>query len=137
MKYSFVIKGRFYGDNVFPCLNNYLSEIGKHPMRGGKMKKEYMMIASNAIRRQLPRVHIDKPVHIHYVYYEANKKRDPSNIAAMGAKVIEDALQQCNVLPNDGWANIAGFSQEFHVDKENPRIEVYLEEIEEKEIEHE
>ena len=130
-EYFFKIEGRFYGDNCFPDLNNYLSECGRHPIKGGKLKKDYMMIACNAIRKQLPRVVILGRVRIHYRFYETSKKRDPSNVGSMAIKVIEDALQKCGVISNDGWANIAGYSQDFFVDKDNPRIEVTITECEE------
>lgn len=132
-EYKFVIKGRFHGENVMPCLNDYLSECSRHPQAGGKMKRDYMMIASNAIRRQLNHVKIPGRVKIHYRYYEASKRRDPSNISAFAIKVIEDALQKCGVISNDGWANIAGYSQDFFVDKDNPRIEVTITEVSEDE----
>ena len=131
MEYKVIIKGQYFGKNTFPDLNNYLSECSRHPQAGAKMKRDFMMIASNAIRRQLPRVHIPGTVKIHYRYYEYSKKRDPSNVNAFAVKVIEDALQKCEVISNDGWANIAGYSQDFFVDKENPRIEVYIREVSE------
>ena len=43
--------------------------------------------------------------------------------------MIEDALQDCKVLKNDGWDNIAGYSQYFKIDKKNPRIEVLIKEV--------
>lgn len=33
------------------------------------------------------------------------------------------------VLKNDGWKEITGFSDEFFVDVNNPRIEVEIEEV--------
>ena len=128
MEYKFVIKGEFYGENTFPDLNNYLSSCGRHYQVGAKMKRDYMLIASNAIRKALPRVKISGRVYIHYRYYEKTKRRDPSNVSSFAVKVIEDALQQCGVITNDGWANIAGYSQDFFLDKNNPRIEVTIRE---------
>lgn len=133
MEYKFTIAGEYYGKNTMPDLNNYLSECSRHPQAGGKMKRDYMMIASNAIRRQLNHVKIPGRVKIHYRYYETSKRRDPSNISAFAIKVIEDALQKCGVISNDGWANIAGYSQDFFVDKDNPRIEVTITEVSEDE----
>lgn len=43
--------------------------------------------------------------------------------------VIQDALVKAKIITDDGWKNIIGFSDEFYVDKENPRIEVVIEEI--------
>ena len=35
---------------------------------------------------------------------------------------------QMKVLRNDGWQNIAGFTDDFAVDKGRPRIEIEIEE---------
>jgi Holliday junction resolvase RusA-like endonuclease len=117
-------------NRVMPDLNNYLVACGRHPQIGGRMKKDYMMYACNEIRKQIPNVRIAGKVFIRYSHYEADKRRDPSNCASMATKVIEDALQTCGVITNDGWENIAGYSQEFDVDKANPRIEVTITEVE-------
>lgn len=142
MKYCFVLKWDQYvhgilnrkhnvGSNrVMPDLNNYIAASNRNHHLGGKMKKDYMAFANNEIRRQLPKLHITGKVRIHYQHYEADKRRDPSNIASMATKIIEDSLQECGIIDNDGWANIAGYSQAFDVDKKNPRIEIYIEEIE-------
>ena len=96
---------------------------------GAQMKKKYERIANEAIRAQLKGIKIDKKVFIEYTYCEADKRRDKSNINAFAVKVIEDALQDCGVLKNDGWDNIAGYSQYFKIDKKNPRIEVLIKEV--------
>ena len=44
--------------------------------------------------------------------------------------MIQDALVHTNVLKNDGWKEITGFRDEFHVDSNNPRIEVEIEVVE-------
>ena len=130
MQYKFSIVGQFYGKNTFPDLNNFLTAYGRHPQVGGKIKKEFMIVACNFIRKDLRGVKITKRVKIHYRFYEQSKRRDPSNVASFAVKVIEDALQKCGVIENDGWANIAGYSQDFFVDKDNPRIEVTITEVE-------
>lgn len=129
MTYKFTIDGRFYGKNTFPDLNNYISECSKHPKCGGRMKKDFMTIASGFIRKQIGRKKIQGKVAIHYRYYEASRRRDPSNVSSFAVKVIEDALQACGVLEDDGWNNIQGYSQDFFIDKRNPRIEVYIKEV--------
>ena len=45
-------------------------------------------------------------------------------------KVFQDALQKCGVIKNDGWKEVENFTHDFYVDKKNPRIEIFLEEIE-------
>ena len=74
-------------------------------------------------------IHIEKPVEIKYTYFEPNKKRDLDNISAFAHKVIQDGLVKGGLLANDGWMNIVGFSDDFYVDKENPRIEVTIREV--------
>lgn len=65
---------------------------------------------------------------IRYHWIEPNKRRDPSNIA-FAKKFIEDALVDIGIIQNDGWRHVAGFSDSFSVDKDNPRVEVTIEEV--------
>lgn len=67
-----------------------------------------------------------KPVEITYTFYEPNRRRDKSNVAAFGIKVIEDALVMCGVLKDDGWAYIQAFTSRFALDKAKPRITVRI-----------
>ena len=66
---------------------------------------------------------------MHYTWYEPNRKRDNDNIAAGGRKIIQDALVSCGYIKNDGWHDSVGFSDSFRVDKQEPRIEVEIEEV--------
>ena len=52
------------------------------------------------------------------------------NVAAFAMKVIQDALVRTGVLENDGWKQIMGFQCEFYVDRDDPRIEVEIVEVE-------
>jgi len=45
------------------------------------------------------------------------KQRDPSNILAGAAKMIEDALIECKLLPNDGMDNVLGIAGHFDLTK--------------------
>ena len=133
-EYKFTIEGVHYKSNrTFPGFNDYTGAINHNRFVGAQMKKKYERIACEAIRRQLKGIKIDKKVFIEYTYYEADKRRDKSNINAFAVKVIEDALQDCGVLKNDGWDNIAGYSQYFKIDKNNPRIEVLIREVKKEE----
>jgi len=55
------------------------------------------------------------PTGAHFVYewHESDKRRDPLNFAAGGQKFIEDALQECGVLPNDGWKHVLSFAHRW------------------------
>lgn len=123
MQHRFTIQG------TLPGLNDYLkaerSFSRKHSC-GNDMKQQCQMVISNAIRMQLKRLHITRPVLIRYDFYEPNRKRDLDNISAVAHKFTQDALVRCGVLDNDGWTNVTGFSDVFHLDRHNPRIEVTL-----------
>lgn len=130
MEYTFTIDGKNYNrTHVMPSLNNYIAACGKSPMVGARMKKEYMRLADWQIRSQLHRLAIRRPIKIHYVLYEANRKRDFMNVLSFADKVIEDSLQECGVIPNDNQEWVHGVSVDFKIDCKHPRIEVTLEEI--------
>ena len=123
MEYKFV----FYGN--LPGLNDYLRaerSFKNNHSRGNDMKQKYQADIMAAIRKQLKRIRIEKPVRIEYFFYEPTKRRDLDNIAAVGHKFIQDALVKSGVLKNDGWENIIGFSDKFAIDRKNPRIEVII-----------
>ena len=69
---------------------------------------------------------IEFPVKIHFWWYRINKRTNPDNIDAGGRKFVLDALQDFGKLDNDNWHWLRGFSSDFDVDKDNPRVEVYL-----------
>lgn len=130
MKYELIL------DGIMPNLNDYLQgeriairKNGKFTTKGNVLKQEYQRKVVTEVRRQLMGIHIEKPVEIKYTYFEPNKKRDLDNISAFAHKVIQDGLVKGGLLSNDGWKNIIGFSDDFYVDKENPRIEILIREV--------
>lgn len=130
MEYKFT----FYG--VLPNLNDYLQgeripirKNGKFTTKGNVMKQENQRKIIKILRRDLLGLHIQKPIEITYKFYELNRKRDLDNISAFAHKVIQDALVKAGTIENDGWKHIRGFSDEFYVDSENPRIEITLKEV--------
>lgn len=64
-----------------------------------------------------------------FEWYCENKRKDPDNIAGGGTKAILDGLVEAGVLPNDGWKQVKRIDHRFHIDKENPRIEVTIFEV--------
>lgn len=54
-------------------------------------------------------------VHLLFEWHEAARRRDPDNIAAGGRKLILDALVHAGIVPGDGWATIAGWTDHFLV----------------------
>lgn len=129
---AFTIRGAYCGDKCFPSLNDYLAEIGRNPRCGGQLKRQYVMLATNAIRRDLKRFRTDKPVILHYTFAEPNKgnKRDRGNIFSLADKFIEDALRDCKVIPDDGPKYVVNFTHEFIYTDGTPFIRVEIEEVE-------
>ena len=92
-----------------PSLNEYIEACRRNPHCGAKMKAS----TEAAIIPQLAKLpKIDKPVHISFIWHEANKRRDKDNVAA-GKKFILDALQKAGKLINDNNDYIAGFTDRF------------------------
>lgn len=131
MKYIVEIKGTYYGKNrTAPGWNDRIAASARNPHAGGKVEKDFLMVCANAIRWQLRKAKVVRPVRITYTFYEADERRDLGNIAFID-KPFEDALQLCKVLENDNQTWV----RELHfllgkTDKKNPRIVVEIEEIE-------
>ena len=116
---------------TLPGLNEIIAENRRNYHAGAKLKKEAQYTVEVYAKKTLKRWRASKPVFMHYTWYEPNTKRDKDNICAGGRKIIQDALVKIEVLPGDGWHDIVGFSDSFRVDKQEPRIEVEIEEVEE------
>lgn len=122
MEYTLTIPGRL------PGLNDYTAANRENPYKGGKMKKDSESMVTWQIRQQLRGIRIEKPVILHFIWCEQNRRRDHDNVSSFGRKVIQDALVKAGVLRDDGWDEVIGFTDAFYLDKKNPRIEVILEE---------
>lgn len=116
---TITIRGRL------PGLNEYIAAERTNRHAAAKMKREAQGLVQLQLRRQI-RGKLREPVYMRYTWYEPDRRRDKSNISAYGRKIIEDALVKCGALENDGWRNIAGFADEFAVDKGRPRIEIEI-----------
>ena len=91
-----------------------------------KLKKQWgERIAWEAKAQKLAPV---KRAHFAFEWGEPDRRRDPDNIAAGGRKLILDALVKAGILANDGWQQIAGWSDTFHVGV--PGVVVYIVEVE-------
>ena len=124
MEYLLTIPG------ILNNLNDYIAAERTNRHKGAKMKADNGNIVAVAIRQCIRGVRIDKPVFMEYTWVEKNRRRDLDNISSFGRKVIQDALVDTGVLKDDGWKYVVGFSDRFQVDKNNPRIEVLIREVE-------
>ena len=52
-----------------------------------------------------------------------------SLISGYAHKVVQDALVKAGALPNDGWNEIINDTNDYAVDKKDPRIEIIITEV--------
>jgi len=117
---------KFIVDGTLKTNNEFIEANRSNVYAGNNMKQEAEQYVSFYIKKYLGDTQIKNPIHISYIFVEKNRRRDKDNIASFAMKVIQDALVACEVIKNDGWKNIKSFSCDFKVDKEKPRIEVFL-----------
>lgn len=122
--YKVIIPGRL------PNLNDYTTANRSNAYKGSKMKRDAQRMIEAVIRVQL-RTKITKPVFLEYTFYEKNRRRDHDNVAAFAHKVIQDALVNCGIIKDDGWDEVVGDSNSYYVDKNHPRIELTIKEVNE------
>lgn len=120
--YKFLISKRLIG------LNEYTGENRKNRYAGAKLKKEQEEFIIIEIKKQIKSAKIETPVRINYLWIEKDKRRDLDNVC-FARKFIQDALVKADVLKDDGWGYIIGFSDKFKVDKEHPGVLVELVEV--------
>ena len=120
---KFTIPGRL------PGLNEYIDAERVNKYKAAQLKREAETLVILSARRSLHGWKAKGPVMMYYFWVEKDRRRDKDNISGYGRKVIQDALVRAGYLKGDGWAHIAGFADDFSVDKKKPRIEVVLEEV--------
>lgn len=121
--------GKLVVPGPLPGLNDYIAAERAHRQKGAAMKRKTQRIVELCAKKQLRGFCPVCPVSMKYTWYERDRRRDKDNISSFGRKVVQDGLVKAGVLKNDGWAQIDGFSDEFRVDKKNPRIEVEILEV--------
>ena len=117
---SFTIKGSLAG------LNELIAANRQHRIKGNKLKRNNTDIVKAAIYEAgLKGYECIEPVKINFYWYEKNQKRDKDNIAS-AKKYILDAMIETGLIRNDGWKNVEGFKDRFDIDKDNPRVLVWV-----------
>jgi Holliday junction resolvase RusA-like endonuclease len=116
-------------DGTLPGANEYINAERSNRYLAATMKRETQELIAAIARMETHGIVFEKPVKIAYRWVEPNRKRDLDNIA-FARKFVQDALVSAGILTGDGWAQIVGFADEFAVDKEWPRVEITIEEVE-------
>ena len=95
-----------------PGLNEVTAANRRNRYAGAKQKAR----VEDALVAQLPAARATVPAGCHwrFTWYEADRRRDPDNIAS-ATKFIFDALQAAGVLPNDNWHYVTALEHRFIV----------------------
>ena len=113
-------------------LNNFIDKQRANRFGGANAKKKETDKCAIYIKQAMNQgLSVGKlPIHLNISWYMQNKRKDKDNIA-FAKKFILDGMIQAKLIRNDGWKEISGFTDEFHVDKNNPRVEVTIYEFNE------
>lgn len=132
MKYHVTVKGFKSGLNeLLSCkIYDYRTKKYRNPV---KNRNDAICAKFIRLSKELRGIHFEKQVVMHYSFYCENKMHDRMNVASAFIKSFEDALQKCNILKDDTWDLVGTPTLEFAIDKQNPRVEVIIEEVEENE----
>lgn len=123
MEIKFVIPGRL------PGLNDYVRACRSGYHAGNTMKQAAeKKILGAMLEARVPRLRAKERVFLRLTWVEPNTRRDMDNVA-FAKKFVLDAIKKYGLIADDGQKYIAGFSDSFCVDKNNPRIEVEILEV--------
>ena len=111
-------------EGEMPGMNKIIAAAKSHYGAYAKIKKENTESVA-WVAKKIPK---KERVYLDITWYCKNKRRDPDNIAG-AIKFILDGLVEAGVIANDGWKENGGWSNKFEVDKENPRVEIIIEEV--------
>lgn len=111
-KKKYMIGMNWYGTSHYRARNTVKQEF--HKMVDKSLSKDYIL---------------NSPLKTHYKVYYKNVLSDAPNIVAVIDKFLLDALQECKVIVNDNVQHYIASSWEVIAqDRDNPRIEVIIEE---------
>lgn len=114
-----VIKGEY------PTLNEIIKASKSHYMAYANQKKDFTALTM-IYTKKAPKI---KGLNDYtFVWYRREKRNDPDNITA-GQKYIFDGLVKGGLIENDGWKQVHDITHKFRVDKDNPRVEIYISEV--------
>lgn len=110
----------------FPTQNEVIKASKSHYMAYSNMKKDYTTLTQIHVNK-MPK--INNKADFIFAWYRKDRKSDPDNISG-GIKFILDGLVKSGKLENDGWKQINSIAHKFAVDKQNPRVEIVIKELE-------
>lgn len=118
-EYRVSIRGKF------PSMNDFIA-ASRSPYGGNNMKRQSQKIIKEHLKAQIGSEYINRPIKLHYHFYEPNKKRDKDNISGYFHKVFQDSLVELGIIKDDKWDYIIGYRDDFDIDRNCPRIEIRI-----------
>jgi Holliday junction resolvase RusA-like endonuclease len=110
---------------ALPGLNEYVTACRTNARVGARFKRDAENVVRIYARTHRPPT-FDGPVFVRFAWHERDRRRDADNVA-FAKKFILDALVDLGVLPDDSRKYVTGFADEFHLDRQSPRVVVTIE----------
>lgn len=96
-----------------------------HFHQRSKVKRSFVGIISDQ-----PRINLKKGKYkVHYDIYIKRKGTDGGNVRSVVEKFGLDALQELKWLSNDDFETIIGSSDDYYLDRDNPRCEITFKKV--------
>lgn len=106
----------------YPTLNQIIKVAKSHPMAYANQKKDFTALTMIYTKDKAKITGLNDYT---FVWYRKNRRSDPDNIS-VGVKYIFDGLIKGGVLENDGWSQVNSITHKFKVDKDKPRVEIFI-----------
>lgn len=108
-----------------PDLNQIIKASKAHFMAYSTLKKNNTALVVQSAKglKKFERVNLN------IIHYCSSRRKDPDNIQGGATKFILDGLVTAGILENDGWKQIGEIRHIMKIDRDNPRIEISIEEV--------
>lgn len=106
-------------------LNTFIKHTNINFIVGNQTKRKNTDIATIAVLQAKLKPITEYPVHVEFNWHSSNQKKDIDNVA-FAKKFILDGMVEAKFIENDSRKFVSSFSDNFYIDKDNPRIEVVV-----------
>lgn len=110
---------------TLPGMNEIISAARTHWSQSATQKKTATLRVVKALKG---RRRFDTPIALEIHWFEPTLKRDLDNVTA-GVKFILDGMVVAGKITNDSRAYVNGLSHKVSLDRQNPRVEVTVKEL--------
>lgn len=110
---------------MLTTLNGYIEAERASRYMAAELKKTETAYVESVMRDEYPLP--DEKLDYEFHWYWKDRRTDPDNIF-FSIKFIFDGMQGANIIQGDGWKQVGKVTHECFVDKENPRVEIFVSE---------